>query len=139
MAEFGGRASHSSICERELSWAMRNVGLVTRGAATRSHCLRGALIDVDTAAPGVQPTCRVQAASAADPLLGRRIELPPCDRAAGSRCFTVDVDAACADTETQLAFRVSEPAHNETLTVTCDVEVDALARAPSIGETRAFE
>ena len=35
LAEFGGRASQSSICERELSWAMRDVGLVARRAATR--------------------------------------------------------------------------------------------------------
>lgn len=139
MAEFGGRASQSSICESELSWAMRNVGLVTRGAATRSHCLRGALIDVDAAAPAVQPACRVQVASDAGTPLERRTEVPPCDRADGGRCFTVDIDPGCADTETQLAFRVLERQGNETLTVACDVDVDAVAPQPSIGETRAFE
>jgi hypothetical protein len=137
MAEFGGRASHSSICESELSWAMRNVGLVTRGAATRSHCLRGALIDVDAAAPGVQPACRVRVSS---DLGTRGIEVPPCDGAVGERCFTVDIDArGCADTETQLAFAVLDRAANETLTVDCDVDVDAVAPQPSNGETRAPE
>lgn len=121
MAKFGGRASQSSICERELSWAMRDVGLVTRGAATRSRCLRGALLDVDPAAPGIQPACRVEVASDVGTPQETRIEVPPCDRAEGTRCFTVDVDAACTDTETQLAFRVDDPADNETVTVACDV------------------
>ncbi|HEY5921094.1 MAG TPA: hypothetical protein VIV11_05455 [Kofleriaceae bacterium] len=139
MAEFGGRASHSSICESELSWAMRNVGLVTRGAATRSHCLRGALIDVDAAAPGIQPTCRVDVASDVGTQLETRLQVPPCDGAEATRCFTVDVDAGCADTETKLAFRVRDRADNETLTVTCDVDVNAPELRPSTGETRAVE
>lgn len=127
MAEFGGRASQSSICESELSWAMRDVGLVTRGAATRSHCLRGALSDVDPAAPGIQPACRVEVASDVGTNLATRGQLPPCDRAEGKRCFTIDIEAECADTETQLAFHVLDRADNETLTVTCDVDVDAPA------------
>jgi hypothetical protein len=139
MANFGGRASQSSICASELSWAMRDVGLVTRAAATRSHCLRGALIDVDTDAPGIQPACRVQVASDVGTSMETRIEVPPCDRAEGTRCFTVSEDVACAETETQLAFSVLDTADNETLTVTCDVDVDAPARQPSIGETRAPE
>ncbi|HEY5952368.1 MAG TPA: hypothetical protein VIV40_43015, partial [Kofleriaceae bacterium] len=110
MAEFGGRASQSSICDSELSWAMRNVGLVTRGAATRSHCLRGALLDVDAATPGIQPTCRVEAVSEMGTRLETRTEVPPCDGAEGQRCFTVDADAACAGTDTQLAFRVPDGA-----------------------------
>jgi hypothetical protein len=116
MANFGGRASHSSICEGQLSWAMRSVGLVTRGAATRSPCLRGGLLDVDLAASGVQPACRVEVVSD-----GTHSELPPCDRADGQRCFTVEVDARCAETETKLAVRVDDAADNETLTVACDV------------------
>lgn len=139
MAEFGGRASHSSICESELSWAMRSVGLVTRGAATRSHCLRGALIDVDPAAAGIQPACRVEVASDVGTNLETRIQLRSCDRAEGQRCFTVDIDAECPDTETQLAFRVHDRADNESLTVTCDVDVHAPAQQPSHGETRALE
>jgi hypothetical protein len=138
MAEFGGRASQSSICETELSWAMRNVGLVTRGAATRSHCLRGALIDSD-AAPGIQPTCRVQATTDVRNSIARRIEVPPCDRVNGERCFTIEIDEACADTETRLAFRAGNGAHNETLTVSCDVDVDAPAHEPSDDKTRAPE
>lgn len=137
MAEFGGRASQSSICERELSWAMRDVGLVTRGAATRSHCLRGAVIDVDAAAPGIQPACRVRVIANAGTPRETRIEVPPCDRAQGTRCFTVEPDAACADTQTQLAFRVDDGGDKETLAVTCDVDVGATELRPSIGETRA--
>jgi hypothetical protein len=139
MAEFGGRASQSSICERELSWAMRNAGLVTRAAATRSHCLRGALSDVDTAAAGIQPACRVLVTSVSGSAVETRIEVPPCDRADGEGCFTVEVDPACADTETQLAFRVRDRAGKETRTVVCDVDADAVAAEPSIGETRAIE
>jgi hypothetical protein len=138
LAQFGGRASQSSICETELAWAMRNAGLVTRGAATRSHCLRGALIDVDVAAQGVQPTCRVEVASDVGTALEKRNEVPPCDRAAaGQRCFSVDVDAACGDTETGLAFHVDDGASKETLTVVCNVDVNAPAPHESIGETRA--
>jgi hypothetical protein len=134
MAEFGGRASQSSICESELSWAMRDVGLVTRGAATRSRCLRGALSDTDAAAAGIQPACRVEVATDVGTALETRIALQPCDRSDVARCFTVDLDAACGDTETQLAVRVDDRADNETLTVVCDVEVDAPERRPSIGE-----
>jgi hypothetical protein len=131
LAEFGGRASQSSICDSELSWAMREAGLVTRAAATRSHCLRGALIDSD-AAPGIQPKCRVEAASDVGTVGATRAEIPACDGATGTRCFTVDIDAGCADTETQLAFRVVdagvvEATTNETLTIACDVDVDAAA------------
>ena len=125
LAEFGGRASQSSICDSELSWAMRDVGLVTRGAATRSHCLRGALIDADAAASGIQPTCRVEIASDVGTPLEKRIEVPRCDDADSTRCFTVDLDAACTDTETQLAFRVLGAADNETLTIDCEVDLDA--------------
>jgi hypothetical protein len=139
MAEFGGRASQSSICESELSWAMRDVGLVTRGAATRSHCLRGALNDVDAAAPGIQPACHVEVATDVGTALETRVAVPPCEGAEGTRCFTVDVDAACAETETQLAVRAGEHATNETLTVVCDVDVNAPERRPSIGETRAID
>ena len=130
MAEFGGRANQSSICESELSWAMRGIGLVTRAAATRSHCLRGPLIDADAAAPGVQPACRVEVASNVGLPLETRIEVPPCDprdRAEGERCFTVDLDAACADTETQLAFRIEDDdggGENETLIAACDVDLE---------------
>jgi len=122
LAEFGGRASQSSICDSELSWAMRDIGSVTRRAATRSHCLGGPLIDADAAAPGIQPACRVEGVSDVGTELERRIEVPACDVAGGTRCFTIDIDAACAETETQLAFRVVDPAANETLTITCDVE-----------------
>lgn len=124
LAEFGGRASQSSICDSELSWAMRDVGLVTRGAATRSRCLRGALSDADATAPGIQPACRVQVASNVGTPMETRVDVPSCDRADGTRCFTVSSDAACTDTETQLAFRVPDAADNETLTVTCDVDLD---------------
>ena len=120
LAEFGGRASQSSICESELSWAMGDIGLVTRRAATRSHCLGGRLIDANAGAAGIQPTCRVEVATDVGTDAERRIEVPPCDGAAG-RCFTIDTDAACADTETRLAFEVSNPAENETLTIACDV------------------
>jgi hypothetical protein len=139
MAEFGGRASQSSICESELAWAMHDVGLVTRGAATRSHCLRGALTDVDAAAAGVQPSCRVEAASEVATRLPSRIGVPPCERADGARCFTIAKDPACADTETQLAFHVEDSADKETLTVVCDVDVNAPDLRPAIGETRASE
>lgn len=141
MAEFGGRASHSSICESELSWAMRDVGLVTHGAATRSHCLRGALLDSDAAVPGLQPACRVEIASDIGTPLESRIEVPSCDRAAGGRCFTVDVDPACGHTETQLSFGVDASADNETLLVSCDVDLDAAPPLPQppIRETREYE
>ena len=73
-----------------------------------------------------------------------RAELPPCSGARSERCFTVGRDDGCADTETQLAFRlvddrlVDDRAEHETLTVACDVDVDA-ALEPSIGETRALD
>jgi hypothetical protein len=144
MAKFGGRASQSSICERELSWAMRDVGLVTRGAAKRSHCLRGPLIDIDVASPGVQPACRVDIGRDFGTLtLESRTELPPCDGAAdGKPCFTLDVDdTGCADTETQIAFRIRDGGGKETVTVACDVDIDADTRAqlPGDGEIRAPE
>jgi hypothetical protein len=140
MAAFGGRASQSSICEDELSWAMRDVGLVTRGVATRSHCLRGALIDVDAEASGIQPACRVEVARNVGSLGETRVEVPPCDRSDGSGCFTVDVDTTeCAETETQLAFRVEGAGEQETLTVTCDVHADAIPHELSETDTRAIE
>ena len=139
LAQFGGRASQSSICDSELSWAMRNVGLVTRGAATRSHCLRGALSDVDAGVPGIQPKCRVEVANDVGTTLEKRIEVPPCDGASSERCFTVDVDAACAETETQLAFHLGDAPTKETMTVFCDVDVDAAAYRPSDDLTRAPE
>lgn len=125
LAEFGGRASQSSICDSELSWAMRDVGLVTRGAATRSHCLRGALIDADAAASGIQPACQVEIASDVGTSLEKRTQVPPCDAADSVRCFTVGIDATCGDTETQLAFRVLGSADNETLSIDCEVDLDA--------------
>ncbi len=123
MAEFGGRASHSSICEPELAWAMRDVGLVTRGAAARSPCLRGGLRDTDAIAPGIQPRCRVEAIR--HDVRGPKstgIEVPLCERAERARCFTVEVDAGCAETASQLAVRVLEPGLGETLTVDCEIE-----------------
>lgn len=138
MAQFGGRASQSSICESELSWAMRDMGLVTRGAATRSHCLRGALVDTNAAAPGIQPTCRVEVATDVGTELVKRFEVPRCETAEDTRCFTVDLDPACAETETELAFHLRAPADKATLTVVCDVDVDADVRS-SIGETRASD
>ena len=139
MAEFGGRATHSSICERELSWAMRGVGLVTRRAATRSRCLHGALIDSDDVALGIQPTCRVEAVRDPGTSVETRLDVPPCGGVVGTRCFTVEVDAACADTESKLAFRVDTQAENETLSVACDVDLDAILPEPSHAETRALE
>jgi hypothetical protein len=117
LAEFGGRASQSSICDGELSWAMRDVGLITRGAATRSHCLRGPLSDLDATSSGIQPACRLESVSS----LGR-VEVPPCDQAPGQRCFTIATDEACADTETQLAFHITDSIDGETLSLACDVE-----------------
>lgn len=131
MAEFGGRASQSSICESELSWAMRNVGLVTRGAAKRSPCLHGALVDTD-GAPGVQPACHVEVVADVGTELETRTAVPACP-ADGARCFTIEVDAACADTPTDLAVRV-EHADHESVIVSCDVDVDAPDAGPPTDE-----
>ncbi len=120
LAEFGGRASQSSICESELSWAMRDVGLVTRGAATRSRCLHGSLIDDDGVTPGIQPTCRVDVATGDATSREAWSAVPSCDRSSGGPCFTVETDAAC-ETETNLAVRV-EGGADETVSVTCDVD-----------------
>ncbi len=109
LAEFGGRASQSSICERELAWAMRDVGLVARSAATRSRCLRGALVDDNADLPGTQPTCRVDAATNTGTSRELRRDVP----------FTLELDTTCV--ETQLSFRAASIA-GETLTVTCDVD-----------------
>lgn len=109
LAEFGGRASQSSICESELSWAMRDVGLVAREAATRSHCLRGKLVDTDAIAPGIQPSCTVAATTNTGTSREIRREVP----------FTLELDTSCAGN--QLSFRASSLA-GETLTVTCDVD-----------------
>ena len=116
LAEFGGRASQSSICDSQLSWAMRDVGLITRGAAKRSTCLRGQVYDVDAGVPGLQPSCHVEA------VLGtQHVDIPPCTGASG-RCFTLATDAtACADTETHLAFDVADTTAGETLSISCDV------------------
>lgn len=135
MAEFGGRASQSSICEEQLAWAMRDVGLVTRAAATRSHCLRGPLIDRDVAAPGIQPACHVEVVHEVGSVHEKRTALPPCDGDDAMRCFTVEAAAdECAETETQLAFRIQNGGDDETLSVSCDVDDDA-ALAPSVNET----
>jgi len=132
LAEFGGRASQSSICDEELSWAMRDVGLVTRDVAKRSHCLRGALVDVDGGALGVQPSCHAEVASDVGTIVEKRAEVPPCDRADGSRCFTIDIDEyQCADTETHVAFRVHGGEDKQTLTVACIVDDAAVAREPT--------
>ncbi len=120
MAMFGGRASQSSICEDELSWAMRNVGLVTRDVATRSQCLRGTLVDTDVEATGLQPRCRVKVA-------GRdgTVAVPACEGGVGSNCFTVEVDEAqCGDSESQMAFRILDGEERGTVTVVCDVDAD---------------
>lgn len=109
LAEFGGRASQSSICESELSWAMRDVGLVAREAATRSHCLRGALVDTDAVAPGVQPACKVTATTNTGTSREVRRDVP----------FTLELDTSCAGH--QLSFRAASLV-GETLTVTCDVD-----------------
>ncbi len=141
MSQFAARASQSSICESELSWAMRDVGLITRNVASRSHCLRGSLVDVDIAAQGVQPACRVEAVSDAGSKLELREVIPPCNGTNNSRCFTVDVDAfGCSETETRLAFHVEEHGSSEsaaklsTLTVTCDVDAEAPPRRDEIGD-----
>jgi hypothetical protein len=138
MAKFGGRASQSSICESELSWAMRDVGLVTRAAATRSHCLRGALRDVDALAPGVQPACQVRIARDLGTPIAKHVDVLPCDQSSGERCFTIARDEGCGDTESQLAFRVDDQAANETLLVSCDAPVYD-DRRPADVETRAIE
>ncbi len=142
MAEFGGRASHSSICEPELAWAMRDAGLVTRSVATRSHCLRGRMIDYDAQAPGVQPSCTVQAASNAGTPEETREEIVPCVGGDTGRCFTVEADPIeCADSETQLAFRVqdSPDGGRETMTVRCDVHDDGFAASASDVDPRSTE
>jgi hypothetical protein len=142
MAAFGARASHSSICEPELAWAMRDAGLVTRSVATRSHCLRGRLIDFDVQAPGVQPACTVQAATNAGTLQETREDLGPCVGDNTSRCFTIEAaPLECADTETQLAFRVQDSADGsrETMTVRCDVHDDGFAASTSDIDPRSTE
>jgi hypothetical protein len=139
LAEFGGRATQSSICDSELSWAMRGIGLVTRGAATRSHCLRGAVIDTDAVVTGIQPACHVEVASEVGTPLETRLGVRPCDGPDDMRCFTIETDAACSETETQLAFSVRDDAYKQTLTVTCDVDVDAPVHQPWHGLTRAPE
>jgi hypothetical protein len=121
LAEFGGRASQSSICETELSWALRDVGLITRHVATRNRCLRGALIDRDPA-PGLQPACRVEAVREVTGERATGTEIPRCD-GSSTRCFSLETDLSC---ESQLAFRVSHDTTDETLRVTCDVDVDAI-------------
>jgi len=136
MAQFGGRASQSSICEDELSWAMRDLGLVTRDVATRSPCLRGALIDSDVGERGIQPTCRVEISSAMGTAFETHEAVQPCERSYGSRCFTMDVDAyQCADTETQMAVHVEGVADSETLTVRCEVDDAATGRRPLVRPT----
>ncbi|HUS32431.1 MAG TPA: hypothetical protein VMZ53_28215 [Kofleriaceae bacterium] len=139
LAKFGGRASQSSICDSELSWAMRDVGLVTRDAATRSRCLRGALLDIDAATAGVQPACRVVVARDVGTRLDKQTELPPCTGSQTTRCYTIDKEAACAATDTRLAVRVDDQAVDETLTVSCDVDLDAAPLHPSVGELRTDE
>jgi hypothetical protein len=111
LAEFGGRASQSSICESELSWAMRDVGLVTRAAATRSRCLRGAVRDTKS--------CRVEGITDEGTPRERRVEVPPCESAESRRCYTIGNDATC---DSKLAFDFAGTAADETLTVSCDVD-----------------
>jgi hypothetical protein len=133
MAQFGGRASQSSICDAQLSWAMRDVGLVTRGAATRSTCLRGSLLDRDVSTSGIQPACHVDVIGPGDRAQQKLIAVPPCTGTETTRCFTIDADAEqCAETETQLAFHIHNGGDNEAMTVSCDVDDDATL-APTTG------
>lgn len=143
MAAFGGRASHSSICENELAWAMRDAGLIARDVATRSPCLRGALVDSDTATPGVQPSCRVDVVRGFGTSRETRERIPPCGEGTdAARCFTTEIDTyRCATTQTQVAIRVDDGGEGETVNVVCDVDVaaDMFAHDPSIADPRAYE
>lgn len=133
LAEFGGRASQSSICDEQLAWAMRDVGLVTRGAATRSTCLRGSLLDRDVTTAGIQPACHVEVIGEGERSQTKRTAVPPCTDGETTRCFTIEPAAeACAETQTQLAFRIHNGGDNEALTVSCDVDDDAIL-APTTG------
>jgi hypothetical protein len=116
LAEFGGRASQSSICEPELSWAMRDLGLVARGAAKRSRCLRGGAIEPSS--------CRVEAAIEVAGIRASHRSIAPCKDASDTHCFTIDPDPTCDGS--QLAFSVREPiGPSETLSVRCELDVDA--------------
>jgi len=120
MTEFPARASQSSICEPELSWAMREAGLIARDTARKSGCLRGALADSDPAAPGTQPSCKVDAVSDPGTPQEVRRKLPACSERRDERCFTIQRDeAACAATETQLAVSAPNGQAGETLVVRC--------------------
>ena len=133
MAEFGGRASQSSICDAQLSWAMRDVGLVTRGAATRSTCLRGSLVDRDVSTTGVQPSCHVDVIGEGDRAQHKLVPVPPCTSGDTTRCYTIDADAAeCAETATQLAFHIHHGDGAEALTVSCDVERETTVQTSSV-------
>lgn len=120
MAEFGGHASQSSICDPDLAWAMRDVGLVARDVATQSHCLRGAI--------ATESSCRVYAARPSDDRRARPIEIPRCTRGLEQRerCFTIERDdVACGHTETGLTFRIHADADDgSTMSVSCDVAND---------------
>lgn len=122
MAQFGGRASQSSICDSQLAWAMHDVGLVTRGAATRSGCLRGALIDHDESRVGIQPACHVYVRGSAAKGDETRERVPACDHPGDTGCYTLDDDSTC--TGTGVAVHLHDVSVGQTLHVVCDVSPD---------------
>jgi hypothetical protein len=124
LSQFPARAARSSICESDLSWAMRNTALVTRRVATRSHCLAGSLADTDSSVVGLQPTCQVATVTAAGTSLASSQKLRPCASATDDNCYAIEADTtSCADTASKLAVRVRQPNRlaNETLTVSCEL------------------
>lgn len=96
---FPARGWFESLCEPSVAPALRRTAAVAADLATRRPCLRGTFRDLDPAAPGVQPSCRVAAVT--KPFLDGeyRRELRACDgAAAGQACYRLLEDAAaCGD------------------------------------------
>ena len=124
LSQFPARAAQSSICEPDLSWALRRTALLTRKVANRSHCLIGVITDTDFEARGIQPSCSTFAITDRGTKKAEvRTRIPHCAEGQTERCFTLEVDQdVCADTESQLALRITQTSSvaKETLTVDCD-------------------
>lgn len=117
LSMFPARAAQSSICEPDLSWAMRNTALLTRRVATQSPCLDGEITD--------PASCELEVIRGRGTADESAIAIPPCIGTGddGVPCFAIELDAeACGDTPSSLAFRLDgdmTPGTDETLAVSC--------------------
>ncbi len=124
LSQFPARAAQSSICEPDLSWAMRNTALLAKSVATRTHCLSGPIENVSS--------CRVDSITGRGTAQELATTVPPCEgKGSGSECFVIEADPeTCGETESGLRFEIKNSVRSsrgqpngDTLTVTCETSV----------------